>query len=81
MRNFSEQFKVHANRELDSVESWDISFLPLFDSPVNGQGDDETIGTFFIRFSGGVQELTEPALSEQYFDIISAFFRALAIQS
>jgi hypothetical protein len=43
----SEQFKVHANQELDLDEPWDISFLPLFDSP----GDDEMIGMFFISSS------------------------------
>ena len=43
----SEQFKVHSNQELDLDEPWDISFLPLFDSP----GDDELIGTFFISSS------------------------------
>jgi len=43
----SGQFKVHANQELDLDEPWDISFLPLFDSP----GDDEMIGAFFISFS------------------------------
>lgn len=43
----SGQFKVHANQELDLDEPWDISFLPLFDSP----GGDEIIGAFFISFS------------------------------
>ena len=46
----SEQFKVQLNQELDLAEPWEISFLPLFNSPVDQGGDNEMIGTFSIKF-------------------------------